>query len=361
MLRVDKAGGRLVRLADSLLANSDHWERDLQAMICTNPDAFCEELNEDLWVIGQEVRPSETISDRIDILAIDEEGKAVIIELKRGSNKLQLLQAISYAGMVARWDGQRFIDTLAANYSQSADDAKAAIEDHTGSDIKGINSAQRILLIAEDFDPALLIAGEWLHESYDVDIRCYRLQLSQEGANDYLTCTCIYPPIEIAALTRGSGNTPTQTSTAWTDWGAALEAVDNGAVRAFFQSELAKQQEARLAYRELIYRKGGKRRFWLSCRKKYAYVWQWGRFGSDVTFWQDRLSEPNHVQPVSNNRGLRFHLGASADFVAFGKAMSEELSEVEFLDSADFQEAPDGAWAATDGPRPNSAGEATAE
>src|SRR5262249_53315460 len=159
---------------------------------------------ERLCFIGQEVRPSEIIRDSIDILAIDEEGRAVVVELKRGSHKLQLLQAVSYAGMIARWSADDFIKTLATTFPQlTADDARIAIEDHIGSDISSINHAQRILLIAEEFDPALLIGTEWLHEKYDVDVRCYRLQLSHEAGTDYLTCTCIYPPIEIATLARG--------------------------------------------------------------------------------------------------------------------------------------------------------------
>src|SRR5271156_478061 len=151
MLRIDRSAKKFVRLADSALATSDHWERDLQTMICNAPDEFCEEIGEGLWIIGQEVKASEAISDRIDILAIDEDGRGVIIELKRGSHKLQLLQAVSYAGMVSRWPAQRFIETLAANYQQSADEAQAAIEDHTGSAISSLNKAQRQLLIVEDF------------------------------------------------------------------------------------------------------------------------------------------------------------------------------------------------------------------
>ena len=52
--------------------------------------------------------PPQTVQDRIDLLGIDSEGTSVIVELKRGSNKLQLLQAISYAGMVARWGWEEF-------------------------------------------------------------------------------------------------------------------------------------------------------------------------------------------------------------------------------------------------------------
>jgi hypothetical protein len=162
--------------------------------------------------------------------------------------------------------------------------------------------------------------------------------LSQENENDYLTFTCIYPPIEIATLTRGSGNKPGQTATAWASWDAALDAVENTAVKEFVRAELAKHQESRLPYREIIYRMGGKRRFWLICRRKHAYVWQWGRFEADDTYWQKVLSEPNHVQQVSGKKALRFHLTTASDFTAFAKAMSSDLTNVEFSESADLDD-----------------------
>ena len=230
---------------------------------------------------------------------------------------------------------------MAENYRQSLDDARAAIEDHIGSDISSINKAQRILLIAEDFDPALLIAVEWLHENHDLDVRCYRLQLSQENENDYLTCTCIYPPIEIATLTRGSGSTSSQATPAWTDWDSALASVDNQALKDFVKAELAIGQESRPAHREVIYRIDGKRRFWVGCRRKYAYVWQWGRFNGDDDYWRGILSEPKHVAPVASGGGLRFHLTSASDFPAFRNAITNKIPEVEFSESGDFEKPPE--------------------
>jgi hypothetical protein len=87
---------------------------------------------------------------------------------------LQLLQALSYTGMVSKWPANRFIETMAAASKQANDEAQAELEDHIGSDVSSINQRQRILLIAEDFDPALLVATEWRHENFGVDIRCYR-------------------------------------------------------------------------------------------------------------------------------------------------------------------------------------------
>jgi hypothetical protein len=285
MLRIDKKEKKLVRLTEIALADADHWERELQAMICAAPDAFCKEIGERLLVIGQEVRPSDAVLDRIDILAVDELGSAVVMELKRGTHKLHLLQAVSYAGMVSRWTGDQFVETLSSR-GQATDDARASIEEHTvGLDITNINQSQRIILIAEEFDPALLIAAEWLHEKFSVDIRCYRLQLSQENLIEYMTCTCIYPPVEIATLPRGP-----KPKTPWGNWDEVLESIKNAAVKEFARRELEKGQEKRLGQDgQFFYRVEGERRFTLTLRVSYAKVVQSGRFEDDEAMWKKSI------------------------------------------------------------------------
>ena len=105
MLKLDRTRKIFDRLPTSSFTEAALLERaDLQECIWNSSDAFFTEMGERLFVIGKEVLASDSVQDRIDILAIDPEGQAVIVELKRGSNKLQMLQAISYAGMVARWN-----------------------------------------------------------------------------------------------------------------------------------------------------------------------------------------------------------------------------------------------------------------
>jgi hypothetical protein len=104
MLRIDRKNQGFTLLETPSLAEVSISERyDLQEFISNSPDAFFQELGLELFLIGKEIMPSKSVQDRIDLLAVDKEGSIVVIELKRGNNKLQLLQAISYAGMISQW------------------------------------------------------------------------------------------------------------------------------------------------------------------------------------------------------------------------------------------------------------------
>src|SRR5947207_14955752 len=116
MLRIDRQKKAFTRLETPKMAEVSITERnDLQEYICNSPEAFFQEIGQSLFLIDNEVQPSDDVEDRIDLLALDKEGQAVIIELKRGNNKLQMFQAISYAGMVAKWQPDDFLEYLDAD------------------------------------------------------------------------------------------------------------------------------------------------------------------------------------------------------------------------------------------------------
>jgi RecB family endonuclease NucS len=110
VLRLDRSQRTLRRLETRKLQLAGLLERsDLQRMIVTAPGAFCAEIAEELLFLGEEVTPTDVVSDRIDILAMDRQGAVVVVELKRGANKLQLLQALSYAAMISEWETEGIV------------------------------------------------------------------------------------------------------------------------------------------------------------------------------------------------------------------------------------------------------------
>jgi hypothetical protein len=199
MLKIAQNEKKLVRLATQKLADADILERyDLQEYLYNSPEAFCDEIGEDLELLGKEVKPSPRVQDRIDLLAVDGDGNAVVIELKRGHDRLQLLQAIAYAGMVSKWRPEDF--ESAAQTGKGLDDFKQFL-DESDLEAEDINQRQRILLVAEEFDYEVLFGAEWLHEAHQVEVKCIRVQLgldSESGTKTkYLTFTQIYPTKEL--------------------------------------------------------------------------------------------------------------------------------------------------------------------
>src|SRR5882724_5401392 len=176
MLRIDRLKKAFNRLETPRLAEVSIAERsDLQEYICNSPEAFFQEIGQALFLIDKEVQPSDDVEDRIDLLALDKEGQAVIIELKRGNHKLQMFQAISYAGMVAKWQPEDFLGDLDA-------DKREKLLDFLEAEKEEINRHQRIILIAEAFDYSILVGAEWLTEQFGVDILCCRLSIAKDAA-----------------------------------------------------------------------------------------------------------------------------------------------------------------------------------
>jgi hypothetical protein len=330
MLRIERQQKRFTRLDQPKLAEASITERyDLQEFIFNSPEDFFAEVGEDLFVIGKEIPPSDVIQDRIDLLAVDPEGNAVIIELKRGNDKLQLLQAVAYAGMVAQWKPGDFLGLLDAERQEK-------LADFLNVDTAEINREQRILLIAEAYDYEVLVGAEWLHTKYELDILCCRISLSTDPTSgaEYLACTPVFPAPELAvqAVPRRRGVTQ---NIPWRDWDQALSSLSNPAIAEYYKSQLKSGRESTLRDRCLMYRIDGKRRWFLSARDTRAYCWQVGRFQGDLEFWSKRLSNPSSTKPVQNGTALRFFVSTAADFAAFDKAATQELLKVEWTqDSA---------------------------
>ena len=328
MLKLDRDKQTFSLLDTPTLADVSITERhDLQEFIFNSAGEFFKEIGQELFLLGKEVEPSKNVQDRIDLLAVDKEGTCVVIELKRGNHKLHMLQAISYTAMLSQWGPDDFLQLL-------GDDQQETLLDFLEVDLENINRQQRIILVAEAYDYALLIGAEWLSEQYGLDITCCRIAVAKDSATDteYLVCSNVFPAPELVkeAVSRGRKRTGTS-KIKWPDWEAALSDIANNAVASYFKREIEASRESYLRKRILLYRVAGKRRWFVTARKKYAYAWQRGRFDGDVEFWKQGVSESGDVKPVKNGECLRVFLNTEEDLQFFYDAATRKLQASEWI------------------------------
>ncbi len=137
------------------------------------------------------------------------------MELKRGRDKLQLLQAITYAAMVSTWDADRLRNEARTMGTLVGD--LADFLDGEGFEL----GEPRLVLIAEAFDPEVIIAAEWL-ASYGLDVTAFAISLLQHQGALFMSIDQRYPlpgldDVYESRVRRRVERTKTQTS-----WDAVL-------------------------------------------------------------------------------------------------------------------------------------------
>lgn len=124
------------------------------------------------YLIGQEITPHKSVGNAIDLLAYNaDDSSLIVIELKRDKHKLQLLQALSYAAMVAKWDKEFLISKIQSDINPDSNELIDLIENSELSD------EVSIILIAEYYDPEVIITAEWLTNSYELDITAFAIKI----------------------------------------------------------------------------------------------------------------------------------------------------------------------------------------
>jgi hypothetical protein len=139
-------------------------------------------FREDLYLIGRQLRTRQ--GKRLDMLAIDLNGNAVVIELKRDAATLGVdTQALQYLADVSADAGPAFLD---AWLKASEAEHRKRILDSLRVPAEQINRKQRIILIASDFDRSLFSMGEWL-ASQGIGFRCISYRRYALAGHDYLS------------------------------------------------------------------------------------------------------------------------------------------------------------------------------
>lgn len=220
MLKLDPTTKTLVPVTSTTLTQANILERaHLQEAIVRSWDAFISEMGyEELFLVGTEVVPHDSCRDRIDLLAISREGTPVVFELKRHRDRLQLLQAVSYAAMVAKWDAARFRQALGTKDDDNAQELRSLLEDEAFQ-----LGDPEIVLIAESFDPEVILAAEWLSQ-FGVPISAFAISAVEHRGDTLITIDQRFPlagvdDVYVRRASRGLG--PSESSS----WDEALTKV----------------------------------------------------------------------------------------------------------------------------------------
>jgi hypothetical protein len=337
MLRLNRQAKSFVKLARRTLAETGILEReDLQSMIATSPRDFFAELSEDVALLAQEVQPSDAADDRMDLLAVDRDGASVIIELKRDNHRVHLLQALIYAGMLAKLEARTFVELVTKFAHSSTAKIEEILDDFVNGGVNAVNQTQRIILIGEEFDYSVLATAEWLSERHGVDIRCYRLRLAVDGTGEFLSCERVYPPTELTDVAiRVPGRQSTERTPRYNDWDKDLAGIENQAIVKFFRDEIGRGRASYPQRRVLVWRQGNRRRFWVRARSQFAYGFQLGRFEGDLEFWRTKLSADaaSEIAVVHYGRTVRFRLRTPHQVDAFREAVNNLLANKVFTKS----------------------------
>ncbi len=171
-------------LVDPLTGDSESQQRvsfaalgvrereNLEQWLIKHPEIFGERL----LIITTEFAEFENSRKRLDIVALDEQKKLVILELKRdASGTLAELQAIRYAALCSTMTFQKMVSLHAKFAGISAQQAESRIKEFVhDEEFEELDDKPRLMLVAGAFDRHLTSTVLWLGK-FGVDITCVEL------------------------------------------------------------------------------------------------------------------------------------------------------------------------------------------
>ena len=204
-----------VKVSETKLKQESLLEEDLEDWIVSEPTL----LEEPLLIIGRQVLIPD-VKDKLDILALDPQGSAVIIELKRGKLKDPVdMQALRYASYISKWGFADF-ENQARNYLGKVEDPEFNFNDryetfceNMGIDkVPDLNTEQRIIVVGDEVKDKLGSVALWLRE-HNIDIKVIEVKAYREGESMFIQPQVIIPlPVrgfeKTGRIQRGKGAQP---------------------------------------------------------------------------------------------------------------------------------------------------------
>jgi hypothetical protein len=188
----NKKAQSLEQVSFSQLNLSERY--DLQEWIVGEPKI----LGERLLIIQKEFDGFSDTNERLDLLALDEQGRLVIIENKLDDSGKDLVwQALKYVSYCATLTTKEICE-IYQRYLGSNSNAQEQLAEFFGEEYEDIRlnpagANQRIILVAAKFRKEITSTVLWLSERHGVDIPCIKLTPYRDGEKLYLDARQILP------------------------------------------------------------------------------------------------------------------------------------------------------------------------
>lgn len=195
MFLIDTQNKKAISLEKKTFSELRLSERyDLQEWIVDNPSI----LGENLLIIQKEFDGFSETNERLDLLALDESGKLVIIENKLDdSGKDVVWQALKYVSYCATLTKSEIAEVY-QRYLKHENAQEKISEFFDGQDYESIRlnhieGDQRIILVAANFRKEVTSTVLWLRNYHGVDITCIKVTPYKDGDKLYLDVEQIIP------------------------------------------------------------------------------------------------------------------------------------------------------------------------
>ncbi|HUE97560.1 MAG TPA: endonuclease NucS domain-containing protein, partial [Longimicrobiaceae bacterium] len=239
LFRIDTTTKSAAAVRNESFADLKVLERhDIQEWVLNNPEL----LGEELFVVTTEFDSFDRTSERLDVLALDSQGRLVVVELKRTAAgtaaELQAIRYAAYCSTLALSD----VAELHAEYlrkrhgvERSAEEAeRALLEFVTDPAFEELDDKPRIILAAEEFPQEITATILWLR-SFEVDISAVRLRPYSLDGTLLVDSTVLIPlPEAEEFLVRRERKDVTRTT---------RSRIKGEAYRAFFQALIDEMRE----------------------------------------------------------------------------------------------------------------------
>ena len=179
MFTVDLSENRLVLLEERRFSELNLNERDhLQEWLVHMPEA----LGEELLIIQKEFDGFEETRERLDLLALDKEGRVVVIENKLDDSGRdvvwQALKYVAYCSGLKKAEVvdiyQRYLDRWAKGESAETNLCEFLEVDELDDIVLNVGNEQRLMLVAANFRKEVTSTVLWLI-GHGIRAQCFRV------------------------------------------------------------------------------------------------------------------------------------------------------------------------------------------